>query len=194
MSIVRCDNGHFYDNNKHSDCPYCKSLQNERNRYEEQLMERMTMAIPRRKPADESVTIGLQAPIPDDEGKTIGLFSRNSGNDFVTGWIVCIQGPEKGRDYRLHYGNNWVGRSLQMDISMADDLSITRDRHANIVYDYKSNKFFLVPTKGTDITLNGEALIRPGELKKRDRIGLGKSIFSFIPFCEGEYIWDIEKK
>ena len=28
MAIVRCENGHFYDDRKHGECPYCNKVQN----------------------------------------------------------------------------------------------------------------------------------------------------------------------
>jgi hypothetical protein len=135
----------------------------------------------------------MYEPPKNDEEKTIGIFARHSGKEFVTGWLVCIRGKEKGRDYRIHNGNNWIGRSYQMDICIVDDPSISRDNHANIVYDYKSNKFFLLPGQGASVLLNGEALLNPKEIRKRDRITLGNSTFAFVPFCEEDFTWEKEK-
>lgn len=193
MSIIKCENGHFFDNSKYSQCPYCSSQEYERNRYEDQIRERVTIAIPKRE-QEESVTIGLyEAPKSDDQ-KTIGIFARQSGTDYVTGWLVCIQGKEKGRDYRLHNGNNWIGRSLGMDVCIVDDPGISRENHATIVYDHRSNRFFLVPGSGTLTRLNGELLVKAKELKKRDEILLGESTFAFIPFCEEGHVWKKEEK
>lgn len=52
----------------------------------------------------------------NDYGRTIGYYSPVRGNDYVTGWLVCVKGPEKGRDYRLHHGFNRLGRSMDMDV------------------------------------------------------------------------------
>ena len=129
-----------------------------------------------------------------DDQRTVGVFGRQSGKDFVTGWLVCTKGSEKGRDYRIYNGNNWIGRGYQMDICIVDDPSISRERHAVLVYDYKSNKFFLSPGCGTITMVNQEILTKAKELKSRDRITLGKSEFTFVPFCvEGE-TWEREEK
>lgn len=31
----------------------------------------------------------------NDYGRTIGYYSPVRGNDYVTGWLVCVKGPEK---------------------------------------------------------------------------------------------------
>ena len=188
MSIIKCENGHFFDNGKYAKCPYCSTQREERNRYEEQIREHVTVAIPRRE-VEESVTIGLYEAQKADDQKTVGLFARQSGKDFVTGWLVCTEGKEKGRDYRLHNGNNWIGRSFRMDVCVVDDSLISRENHATIVYDYRSNRFFLTPGKGTVTRVNGETLVKARELKKRDEIALGESKFVFIPFCEEGCSW-----
>ena len=36
--------------------------------------------------------------------------------DPVTGWLVCIEGPSKGRDYKIMTEKNFLGRSETMDI------------------------------------------------------------------------------
>ncbi len=193
MSIVKCKNGHFFDNNKYASCPYCVKLENERNRYEEQ----MTMMLPERSPdmeTSKSVTVGLYEPVMQDDQKTVGVFGKQSGRNFVTGWLVCTKGRERGRDYRIYNGNNWIGRGYQMDICIADDPAISRDRHAVLIYDHKSNKFFLSPGSGTVTMINHEMLVRAKEIRSRDKITLGDSEFTFIPFCvEGE-TWKREEK
>ena len=196
MAIVKCENGHFFDNNKYVSCPYCVKLENERNRYEEQIRDQVTMMMPKREHEEQpdAVTVGLYETLPGDDQRTVAVFGRQSGKDFVTGWLVCTKGSEKGRDYRIYNGNNWIGRGYQMDICIVDDPSISRERHAVLVYDHKSNKFFLSPGSGTITMVNQEILTKAKELKSRDRITLGESEFTFIPFCvEGE-TWEREEK
>lgn len=193
MAIVKCDNGHFFDNSKYAGCPYCIRLENERNRFEEQIQEQRTVMMSKRE-NEESVTIGLYEPPKKDEQKTIGVFGKQSGKDFVTGWLVCVKGSERGRDYRIFNGNNWIGRSYQMDICIVDDPAITREKHAVLVYDYRSNKFFLSPGSGTVTMVNDQLLTKAQELNYRDKIVLGESEFVFVPFCvEGEK-WEREEK
>lgn len=88
-------------------------------------------------------TIALEQAGDDEDGKTIGIYSGARGNDYVTGWLVCLKGPEKGRDYRLHHGFNRVGRGLGMDVAIMDDPAVSRDCHCSVVYDGVGNRFSL---------------------------------------------------
>ena len=85
-----------------SRCPYCGiSLITEEDKKDTFLT------------GDETI---LQSELEDDGGRTVAFWGNESGEDYVTGWLVCVAGPEKGRDFRLHYGFNRIGRSYQMDI------------------------------------------------------------------------------
>lgn len=196
MAITKCEKGHFFDNAKYHTCPYCVTLEHERNRYEDRLRESVTIAMP---VSDDNVTLSLnmqetghqEGPAGDDQ-KTIGIFGNRTGQAYVTGWLVCVKGKEKGRDYRLRMGNNWIGRSYQMDICIADDAAISREQHASIVYEPKACKFFLTPGKGNVTVCNGEAVTRAVELKSGDCLELGESEFVFIPFCKEGRTWEKE--
>ena len=48
----------------------------------------------------------------------------------VVTWLVCIDGPSKGRDYRIHSQNNFIGRSRSMDICIEGDNTISSERSA----------------------------------------------------------------
>lgn len=34
----------------------------------------------------------------EDTGKTVGVFQKNMKIEPVVGWLICVEGPEKGRD------------------------------------------------------------------------------------------------
>ena len=80
-----------------------------------------------------------------------------------------------------------------MDICIVDDPAISRERHAVLIYDCKSNKFFLSPGSGTITMINHEMLVKAKELKSRDRITLGESEFTFVPFCTEGETWEKEE-
>ena len=94
MKLERCNNGHFYDPAKHSSCPHCgididfdidKTLPISRNNDVE------NKTAPRVSNANKE----------NQENKTIGIYHKEIGIDPVVGWLVCIEGPDRGRDYRL---------------------------------------------------------------------------------------------
>lgn len=195
MSIIRCEKGlHFYDDTKYDTCPHCQ-LQKDRM-LKHTMQEQMTVAmyseeIPK---LEEYVLQSENRKITaNDYGRTVGYFSPVRGNDYVTGWLVCIQGPEKGRDYRLHHGFNRVGRSMNMDIFVPDDPAISRETHCSIVYDARSNRFYAVPGKGTLTYVNQELLEYQKTLNGGERLQLGDSCFEFIAYCREGHTWEEEK-
>ena len=37
----------------------------------------------------------------------------------VVGWLVCLEGPDRGHDYPLRAGTNAIGRSPSMEVCIA---------------------------------------------------------------------------
>ena len=197
--IVRCEKGHYYDSSKFNSCPHCSgsTLMGVHSMNQETVCiapERNTSS-----PEDDERTIAKRPGDADehteafhggDDEKTMGIFQSLRSGSPVVGWLVCTQGPERGRDYRLHAGRNFVGRSWKMDVCIVEDRSISRENHASLVFDPKSHIFSLVPGDSVDTCLNGEALTKPLPLLHGDRITLGKSEFRFVPYCTEEVTWE----
>ena len=69
----------------------------------------------------------------------------SKGIDPVVGWIVCVEGQDKGRDYRIRTERNFIGRNDSNDIVIKGDDSISRERHAIISFNPRTNSFRLAP-------------------------------------------------
>jgi len=172
--------GHFYDNSKFSSCPHCIEGMEDRKTVSGAISQLMQSKSPQAKLVDFGA-------VKQGDEKTVGIYKKK-GWDPVTGWLVCVKGPEKGRDYRLHAGRNFLGRAPQMDISIADDQQISREHHCSVVFEPKGRMFLLVP--GSSITyLNGKQVSEAEALKSGDSIDAGASEFIFIPFCGEEREW-----
>lgn len=197
MAIIRCSRGHYYDNEKFSQCPHCGIFAVEE--------DEKTVAMPMPgmiAGGDDDKTVAmtpLKAPaagavhtVPDvdEDDKTISLYAEEKGVDFIVGWLVCVQGPERGRDYRLHQGFNRIGRDYKMDVAVMEDVSLSREAACAVVYDDKSNHFFAVQQTGADAYLNGEALSGARELKTGDVLKAGNSEFEFVAFCREGRTWE----
>ena len=192
MAIVKCPNGHYYDNSKFDKCPSC--------------MEDETLPMDDFRSEDFEKTVGL--PVFDDvyektlgldavstgfdDEKTIGFFSFEQGTELITGWIVCVKGPPRGKDYGLYHGKNRIGRGLDMDIYIPEDRAISRNEQATIVYEDKKSEFFIMSSRGSGTLLNGEPVDEVGKLKNGDRITMGESEFIFIAFCTEDRRWEEE--
>ncbi|AMA73488.1 MULTISPECIES: FHA domain-containing protein [Aneurinibacillus] len=169
MSLARCKNGHMFSTRKHgSTCPYCNIVIEPVLKSENRKM----------------VAMG------EDE-KTMPYLGEVEGIEPVTGWLVCIEGPQIGQDYRIMAEKNFIGRSEEMHIRIIGDNTISRRNHAVIVYDPKKRNFFLLPGDASGLAYhNNEAVYSPVELTAYDVIQLGRSKFIFIPLCGSHFEWE----
>lgn len=125
-----------------------------------------------------------------DTGKTVAVMSRSMSSEPVVGWLVCIEGVNKGKDFRLFAKNNTIGRSDKMDVCIKGDNTISRDNHARLAYDEKHNKYHLIPAESTNsIYVNEEPIYVPTILETGDIIELGESKFIFTAFCSELFTW-----
>lgn len=198
MALTECANGHLYDSDQYASCPYCGGNMNrvEFSAAPESGPGR-TVGVLGGAPAPQVEVGATVAPASyqarrqsADAGKTVAVFQKNFNREPVTGWLVCIEGAEKGKDYRIAAKNNSIGRSETMDICIKGDSAISRENHARLSYDGKHNNFYLIPAESTNnIYINDEPVYVPTRLNKGDVIELGESKFVFVPFCDDAFNW-----
>lgn len=178
MALTECANGHLYDSDQYAACPYCGGNMNR--------VEFSAAPDP-----GLGKTVGVPGGAPErDAGKTVAVFQKSFSREPVTGWLVCIEGAEKGKDYRIAAKNNSIGRADTADICIKGDQAISRENHARLSYDGKHNKFYLIPAESTNnIYINDEPVFVPTQINKGDVIELGESRFVFIPFCDEAFNW-----
>ena len=174
MPLKQCEKiGHFYDSAIHSQCPYCNELNN---------VTRLPDAGVIMPPFDQTPPIG-----PDEDDMYGDCFDRV---DPVVGWLVVINGHERGRDYHIHSDNNFIGRHEKSDICLRGYEEIYREKHANISYDTHENKYYLSPGEGPRlIRHNSEAIFKTVELQAYDIIEMGRTQFLFLPLCSERFTW-----
>ena len=112
----------------------------------------------------------------------------------VTGWLVIVDGPGKGKDFRLIQGENRIGRNSNMevclDIGQNSDTSVSRDSHSIVIYDNNSNIFFIERGSSRNLPMvNGKTVRRDQDLNDKDIIQLGKTHLMFISFCGKSFKW-----
>lgn len=126
----------------------------------------------------------------DEEQHTVGDMQQSMGLEPVVGWLVCIEGPEKGKDYRLLGRINTIGRSEKMDVCIKGDPTISKENHARLGYDPKNNRFRLIPAASSNnIYLNEDVVDMPTPLKAYDVIEFGQTKLVFIPLCSSRFSW-----
>ena len=131
----------------------------------------------------------------DDGGQaTIGYFGAME-KEPVVGWLIAVEGSHFGEDFRLKSGRNFIGRSGSMDIALADDPSISREKHAIILYEPKANIFLVQPGDAKELFyLNDKVVLAPTEIVAYDVLSLGNTKLLFIPLCSDKFNWDAVKK
>jgi hypothetical protein len=108
----------------------------------------------------------------------------------VVGWLVCLDGPERGRDFRLHSEKNFIGRATTMDVCIASDDTISREKHGVVIFDPKKLIFWILPGDASGLVyLNHEIVHSPTQFKADDVLEIGQSKLVLVPFCGEKYNW-----
>jgi len=188
MSIIRCSKGHFYDNEKYDSCPTCGKSNGPKWKMEDEKTVSLDAAN-----GIKEIHLSAEEPVKQsvrgnwDSEKTVAL-SGYGVQELLVGWLVCISGIGKGKDYRLYAGFNRIGRSMDSDICIQDPM-VSNAVHCSVVYDEKGGLFYLVPGKGTLTYLNQDMVQSAVILQEGDKISIGESSLEFVPFCKGEHTW-----
>lgn len=205
MEMRKCINGHYYDVSIHATCPYCENKDGDGSKTvglapgmvtqsdgDSRTLpigyQSMASQVESRTPVNTYSSPVVSAD--DDDNRTVALIHKEMGVDPVVGWLVCLNNSQKGRDYRIHSDNNYVGRSDRMDVCIKGDETISRENHAIVSYDGRDNIFYFSPGDGRSIVrVNDKAVFNTIELKAYDVITIGKTNLLFIPLCSEKFEW-----
>ena len=202
MNLIKCSNGHYYDADKFPTCPHCSegavfnpTIPADDTQYGTTVMD--TSNIVNTSTHSEPV-IETTAAVTDsnaDIQKTVGFFEGDMGLEPVVGWLVCIEGNNIGKDYRLISGRNFIGRSPKMDVALDGDPSVSREAHAVVVYEPKGNVYLIQPGSSKELSyLNDSVVLESQAIKMNDVITVGATKLMFIPCCSDKFIWNQEKE
>lgn len=134
---------------------------------------------------------GLQ----EDDGRTISIYQTKIGIEPVTGWLVCVEGAAFGESFQLKSGRNFIGRAQSMDIVIAGDNSISREKHAIILYEPKKREFIAQAGESRELFyLNDEVVLNPVRLKQHDIVTVGNTKLMFFPCCSEKFSWEDYKE
>lgn len=195
VEMKKCEKcGSFYDRNKHADCPYCNGAVNEELDRTMPINPGATTPISAmgsdRTVPSMTASVAPSMSACNDNQRTMPVSRLETGIDPVVGWLICVSGPQMGRDFKVHADNNYIGRSERMDICIRGDETISRENHATITYDNRDRVFYFTPGEGRSIVrLNGKALLMTSEIKAYDKIELGVTELIFVPLCGAGFDW-----
>lgn len=186
--MIRCTEGHFYDPAKHHACPWCPQP---------------VGAVGGPIPGGKTVPLQMEPPLPPPPvaaaptpslpvgGKTVPLMRGSGKVEPVVGWLVCIEGPDRGQDFRLKVGKNFVGRAVAMDVSVVGDESVSRDKHAVVMFEPKKAMFWVGPGESSGLVYcNGEVVHAAVEMKSGDVVEVGQTRLMLVPFVSESFRWE----
>ena len=158
-NMKTCPKGHPYDSSL-SSCPFCLPIK-----------------------------IKVNPPPHQEETTFVGDLNDSARVRPVVGWLVCVQGPDIGKDFRLHSDFNHVGRDKYQDVCLSDR-TVSRE-HFTVSYDIVNNHYFAEMDKGrTMVYINGYSLGGRALLKKGDQIKVGETLLVFIPLEQQDVKWN----
>ncbi|HIS45045.1 MAG TPA: FHA domain-containing protein [Candidatus Scatomorpha merdigallinarum] len=214
-NFTRCGKcGRFYNPKTHDSCPYCREGAPGPTGGTVPPTEKApngmpSGGVPPTEPADRtygSQPSGGQGGFSPTEPPYGAQPGRMGGGDFqhtiiggglnvdggvepVVGWLVCIDGPSRGSDYRLHAGYNYIGRE-EGDVRIGGDQQISRRNHAMIAFDDVDAVYFVGPSAGRNlIKVNGKTVLNAVELNNYDVITIGTSKLIFVALCGEHFNW-----
>lgn len=203
MAIVECPRGHLYDPTINPSCPYCAGSANvidfdqpDRTAAPAgygaaQSAQNRTVPVGGGTGENRTVAPESYRRKAEEENKTVGSFQKKYDLDPVVGWLVCVAGSDKGKDYHLYAKINTIGRSSDNDVCIKGDSTVSRESHARLAYDPRHCAYQLIPGDSTNnIYLNDEPVYTPAKLEAYDLVELGQSKFLFIPLCGDKFKWE----
>lgn len=188
MKLTRCENGHFYDAERYDGCPHC-------NQEPPEELYKNTQGIPQfTEPADNQTELRSSIlKVTNEPTKTVGYFGDLS-TEPVVGWLVAVAGDSFGTDFKLKTGRNFIGRAADMDVALFGDSTVSRDKHAIILYEPRGNVFLVQPGDAKELFyLNDKVVLAATEISAYDILTIGNTKLMFIPCCSDKFNWDSVK-
>lgn len=140
---------------------------------------------------------GEDRTIPNRNGNPDGRSASNPQPapriiaDPVVGWLVCIKGINFGKSFPIYYGRNFIGRNDDNDVCLRGDQTVSKEKHAIIVYEPKLRKYFAADGESHSIYyVNNEVVMGSTPLNAQDIIEIGATKLLFVPLCNEKFGWD----
>ncbi len=106
------------------------------------------------------------------------------------GWLVALGGEHIGASFSLKVGKNFIGRGTNMDVALTNEKSVSRERHAIVIYEPRESIFLVQPGESSNLTYrNNKVVLMPVQLEAYDTITVGDVNLLFMPLCGERFHW-----
>ena len=119
--------------------------------------------------------------------------NRESGAGFpVVGWLVALNGVNRGKDYRIHEAYNYIGRE-RGDICIRGDMAVSAECDTIIRYVPQTREFYVAHGRGkngvlvNDQSIGAEAV----RLANYDVLTVGNTNLVFVALCGTKFNWEV---
>lgn len=220
MNLKRCNNGHFYDADKFTACPHCNPTVSASEVTVAMNLEDMDPQVRSAAGAfadEDNKTVSLQdavsaaveqeaapaaqgasasfASVASDDSKTVSFYEASFGTEPTVGWLTCIEGDHYGKSFPLKSGRNFIGRNPNMDVALTGDQSISRERHAIVIYEPKAKCFIAQAGDARELFyLNDKVVLNNEMMKNYDILSIGNEKLIFVGLCGPEFCWENTEK
>jgi hypothetical protein len=144
-----------------------------------------------RRPPESRARPSAPVDEPTDEMTRLVTPSQPTDHDPVVGWLVVVAGPGRGRSLEIGAGINSIGRAPGQKLSLNfGDMLISREKHALLIYDPRSHRFFLNTGEVRNLTyVDNEVVLAPVELGGGETITVGNTQLRFVRLCDSDFNW-----
>ncbi len=217
MNLKRCNNGHFYDADKFTTCPHCNptvSASEVTVAMDPGDMDPQVRAAAGTFGDEDSKTVSLQDAVSaavereaaapaapaasygaSDDSKTVSFYAASFGTEPTVGWLTCIEGDHYGKSFPLKSGRNFIGRNPDMDVALTGDQSVSRERHAVLIYEPRAKCFIAQAGDARELFyLNDKVVLNNEMMKNYDILSVGNEKLIFVALCGPEFSWEDHPK
>lgn len=165
----------------------------EQTEIEEQVNETVILESVNVTPKGEtppSLSKQVEEKVNTIDAKTIGRYTTEE-TEPVVGWVAAINSTSRGLSFELYDGKNSIGRMRTNKVALENEPSVSREKHAYIIFDAKNCIFYIQSGETDKMTyLNDSPVLMPQQLNAYDKIQLGDCELIFIPLCGDKFSWD----
>ena len=141
--------------------------------------------------AEKAHTCIAYEPPPDFIAKGVLPPPTAEPIDPVCGWLVCLDGAEKGLAYRLVAGKNNIGGGRNCAIGLSFDARLDPEPSGTLLCDPEHGAYYLMNLGGRDLLrLNGELLVSPAALADGDLLQVGAQRLQFVALQWHRFAWE----